>query len=153
MADEPADLPVPGTTATTEKVADVQIAAGDERAVVTQSFPLRQPEEDWNDFQVGVRASVLRTSRAKLEQIARDRFPWGELLLGLATLTVGSSLSAVISGVTLNSGLGVLFFVIAPPISAASLVAYVMLRIAITRSARDLAEDALTVLPDPDRTV
>ena len=101
-----------------EKATAVLKEPEDEKgAAVWESNPLKLPEEDWNDFRVGVRASVLKWCRQKLQDIQVRGFPWGEVLLGVATLTAGAVISAVIADVSLNSKRGVWFFVILPPIS------------------------------------
>lgn len=133
--------------------ADVQAPQVGEGIQVTYTFPIRQPEEDFNDFQVGVRASVLKRCRGRLGTIAAQGFPPAEILLGISTLSAGAALSAVISGVQLGSGLGFIFFVVLPMVAVGSGVAYWMLRRSILREAQHLAEDILNELPDPNRSV
>lgn len=135
------------------RAADVRARAVDEGTQVTRTYPVRQPVDDWNDFQVGVWANVLRRCRRRLEAISQERIQIGEALLGLATLTAGGSVSAIISGVKLDSALGVTFYIVSPMIAVGCGVAYGMLRSAGIRTARHLAEDVLQELPDPDKTV
>lgn len=144
----PAAAPVMGQPA-----ADVQAPQVGEGNQVTYTYPIRQPEEDFNDFQVGVRASLLKRCRGRLQTVATQRFPLSELLLGVATLTAGAALSAVISRVQLGSWRGVVFFVILPMIAVGSGVAYGMLRRFGLRATHHLAEDILNDLPDPDRSI
>jgi hypothetical protein len=88
-----------------------------------------------------------------LDEVTRQRIPIGEALLGVATLTAGGSLSAVISNVTLDSTLGIAFYVVSPMVAVGCGVAYGMLRATGIRTAKHLAQDVLLDLPDPDRTV
>lgn len=144
----PAEAPV-----VRQPAADVRAPQVGEGNQVTYTFPIRQPEEDFNDFQVGVRASLLKRCRARLRSISGDRFPLPEVLLGIATLTAGATFSAVISGVQLDSWRGVVFFVILPMVAVGSGVAYGMLRHFSLRTTQQLAEDILADLPDPDRSL
>lgn len=98
----PAAAPVVGQPAA--DVQDPQVGEGNQ---ITYIYPSRQPEEDFNDFQVGVRASLLKRCRGRLQTVAIQGFPLPELLLGVSTLTAGAALSAVISGVQLGSWRGV----------------------------------------------
>lgn len=143
-----------GPTAEAETAAAVLRAPEDDKgAALTETHPLRLPEEDWNDFRLGVWASVLRKSRKKLEDItSKHRFPWGELLLGVGTLTAGAVLSALIAGVGLDTKPGVFLFTVLPAISVGCLVAYGAVRYTATRTAQHLAEDVLEALPDPDKS-
>jgi len=144
----PAPAPVVGQPA-----ADVQAPQVGEGNQVTYTYPIRQPEEDFNDFQVGVRASLLKRCRARLRTIAAQGFPLPELSLGVSTLAGGAALSAVVSGVQLGSWRGVVFFVILPMIAVGSGVAYGMLRSFGPRATQHIAEDILKDLPDPDRSI
>jgi hypothetical protein len=137
----------------TQRAADVLAPAPGEGVQVTRTYPVRQPADDWNDFQVGVWANVLRRCRRRLVAVTRERVHIGEALLGLATLTGGGSLSAVIASVKLDSPLGIAFYVISPMVAVGCGVAYGMLRATGIRTARHLAEDVLLELPDPDNTV
>lgn len=136
-----------------QPAADVKAPQVGEGSQVTYTYPIRQPEEDFNDFQVGVRASLLKRCRERLRAVTKEPFPLPELLLGVSTLTIGATLSAVISGVSLNSWRGVLFFVTMPAVAVGSGVAYGMLRRFNQRAARQLAENILADLPDPDRSI
>lgn len=133
--------------------ADVRAPTVGEGNQVTYTFPIRQPEEDFNDFQVGVRASLIRRCRGRLEAIACHTFPTSEVLLGVSTLAAGGALSALVSSVALASWQGVLFFVVLPVVAVGCGVAYGMLRHFTIRAAQQLAEDVLEDLPNPDRAV
>lgn len=133
--------------------ADVHAPGVGAGTQVTRTYPIRQPADDWNDFQVGVWANVLRRSRHRLETVTRQRVHIGEALLGVATLTAGGSLGAVISSVRLDSSLGVAFYVVSPMVAVGCGVAYGLLRATGIRTAKHLAEDVLQDLPDPDKTV
>ena len=132
--------------------ADIR-APADDAAIMTRTYPIRQPVDDWNDFQVGVWASVLNRCRDRLDAIKGQKYRYGEILLGVSTLAVGASLSAWISGVLLDSPKGVAFFVMTPMIAVGCGVAYLIHRGEGSRSARHLADDALQDLPDPSKTV
>ena len=136
-----------------QPVADVRAPKTGVGNQVIYTYPIRQPAEDSNDFQVGVRASILWRSRARLNSIAHQSFPIHELLLGLSTLAAGGTLNALVSGVSLGTWRSVLFFVFFPALSVGCGVAYGMLRHFKSRSAQQIAEDVLKDLPDPERTI
>jgi hypothetical protein len=141
----------PGVIA--QPVADFSAVPTDEDVTLTRTFPVRWPQEDWNDFQVGVRATVLSRCRVNLAELAADHFPWAEVCLGLTTLSLGATISAWISGIVLSSGKGVILYVIVPMIGSGAGVGYFMLRQLWTDNVGRIAQDLLNDLPDPGRTV
>lgn len=153
MAD-PNQADFPGPAPVVERpAADVRAPRVGEGNQVTYTFPIRQPEEDFNDFQVGIRASLLRRCRGRLGAIADQGFPLSELLLGVSTLAAGGTLSAIVSGVALGSWQGALFFALLPAISVGCGVAYGMLRHFTLRATQQVAADILEDLPNPDRAI
>lgn len=120
---------------------------------VTYTYPIRQPEGDCNDFQVGVRASILKQCRTRLQSIADERFPFAEILLGVSTLAAGGALSAIVSNVQIASWQGTLFFVLLPVVAVGSGVAYGVLCRIKKIETEHMAKDILQNLPDPDRAV
>jgi hypothetical protein len=138
---------------TVQPAADVRAVPTEEDLTVTRTFPIRWPEEDLDDFQVGVRATVLAHCRANLKLIAAVQFPWAEVLLGAASLSLGASASAWISGVPLGGVKGVIFYVATPIIGSGAAVAYFMMRRFWSDNAHGLAQAVLKELPDPDHTV
>jgi hypothetical protein len=136
-----------------QPAADLRAVPTEQDLTLTRTFPIRWPPEDLDDFQVGVRASVLAHCRSSLADIASDRFPWSEVLLGIASLSLGASASGWISGLPLSSIKGVIFFVVTPILGTGAGVAYFMLRKFWTDDARRVARSVLKELPDPDHTV
>ncbi|NLC13252.1 MAG: hypothetical protein GX768_04320 [Chloroflexi bacterium] len=136
-----------------QPAADVRAPGVGEGSQVTYTYPIRQPENDFNDFQVGVRASVLKRCRERLKEVATQSFPFSELLLGISTLFAGAALSALVSGVNLGSWRGVLFFVILPMVAVGTGVAYGMQRRANIEASKNIAQEILNELPDPDRSI
>lgn len=132
--------------------ADVKTPPPEGSSIVHQAYPLKQPEEEINEFMVQVRGSVLRRARQKLWCITTTRFPWPEVLLGLSMLAIGAILGAVASGVVWNSGKAVVFYMVLPVVAGCSIVAYALLRIKAAQNPSSVARDLLEELPDPDRT-
>jgi hypothetical protein len=145
-------FPAPAPVAA-QPAADIRAPQVGEGNQVTYTYPIRQPEEDFNDFQVGVRASVLKRCRVRLQTIVAQGFSLQEIMLGISTLTAGGALSALISGVELGSWRGVVFFVILPMVAVGSGVGHWMLRRSDLRSTAHLAQEILNDLPDPDRSI
>jgi hypothetical protein len=131
-------------------VADVHAPSGGK--VEYESYPVRKPEADLNDFKVQVRASTLKRCREKLTRVSASAFPWHELCLGVATLAGGGVLGAIPADVKPGSVNSFVFFTLLPVISAASFVAYVFLRRSESRLAGAAVTEALADLPNPDET-
>jgi hypothetical protein len=121
-------------------------------SLVHQSFPVRQPEEDSSEFLVRVRASTLRRVRTKLGELAEVPFPLSELLLGLSTLAIGTFLGALTADVTAGTAKAVFFYTVLPVVGVSSLVAYLLLRRGSQSDTHRVGNDALSELPDPDKT-
>jgi len=152
------ELPSPSIAAV--PAADVTAPPVDTGSVVHQSYPLRQPEEDATEILVRVRGTTLRRVRKRLAILISGRFPWPELLLGLATLSLGCSFGGLASGVpwaVIKSGVAapssraLLFYVLFPILGVGSLVGYFCLRHFGGQAASAIAQDLLDELPDPDR--
>ncbi len=132
--------------------ADVQASPTGGTSLIHQSFPVRQPEEDFNEFLVRVRASMLKRVRTKLRELADAPFPWPELLLGLSTLAIGTFLGALTANLTAGTGKAVFYYTVLPIVGVSSLVGYFLLRRRSQSDAHRIAADVLSELPDPDRT-
>lgn len=151
MSQEPGWLPDPPPI-TPATVADVRAPLTSEGSQVTYTYPIRQPERDLSDFQVGVRASVLKRCRSRLSSASAPTIPLGDLLLGVATLTAGAFLGALISNVPLDSWRGVLFYILSPIVAAGTGVAFAFVRTSHGRQCYEVARDVLDELPDPEQT-
>lgn len=146
------EMKPPPPSATPVLAADVQFPPADAGSVVHQAYPLRQPEEELNEFLIKVRASILLRARRKLSTLLTVKFPWPEALLGLSTLCIGSTLGAVASDVPWNCSKAPFFYLLLPVVSIGSGVAYALLRHLTPQKASSIAQDILEELPDPDRT-
>jgi hypothetical protein len=136
-----------------QEIADFRAVATEEDVTVTRTFPIRWPESDLNDFQVGIRASVLTHCRKLLAELSSGRFPLAEVFLCLASVCLGAIVSALISGIALGSAMGAVFYVATPAIGCSAGVAYFMNRKMSNDAARQIAKTLLDELPDPGQTV
>lgn len=153
MADHnQSDFPAP-TSAVEQPAADVHFPAVGGGNQTTYSYPIRHPEKEVQDFQVVIRATVLRRCRSRLESIAQHRYPKSDVLLAVFTLGVGGALSAALAGVKLPSWQGMVFFIGLPLVSVGCIVAYGMLRHFAPKSVQQLAADILEDLSNPDDSV
>jgi hypothetical protein len=119
----------PSPPSTTQvPAADVTAPPPDGLSVVFQAYPLKQPEEEINEFLVRVRGSVLRRARRKLVGLIHNRFPWPEFLLGLSTISAGGTLGALASRVPWNSHNALIFYLILPVLTVGAGVSYGLLR-------------------------
>lgn len=101
------DFDPPEPTAGPLPVADLQATAVG--SVEYESYPVRRPEADLNDFKVQVRASTLRRCRGKLSTATRRTFPWHELALGMSTLAGGGVVGALPANISADSTNAVIF--------------------------------------------
>ena len=167
MQQEPvSDTPQEGEAFTTpaldEKSLDtgrvVVVPAGDvttppsdgEGLTTTQRFAVKQTAEDASDFMVYVRASVLRRVRRRLQLAVESGFPWEEILLGLATTSIGAFLGGLGIDRAAFPTARLLTVQICPIIAAASFVGYLWTKSRSTTAAATSAREALLEVPDPD---
>lgn len=146
------EFKAPPPTAISAPAAEVQAPATGSGSVVHQAYPLKQPEAELNEFMIKVRASILLRARRKLSALAKTKFPWPEVLLGLCTLCAGSTLGAIATGVLWSSSKAPFFYGLLPIAAVASGVAYGLLRHLAPEKASEIAQDILEELPDPDRS-
>lgn len=116
-----------------------------------ESYPVKKPEEDLNEFKVQVRASTLNRCRAKLMQVAEARFPWHELALGGSTLAGGAFLGALPADIKSGTLCSVVFYTLLPIAAVGAFVAYLFLRRQVTTGCVSSANEILSELPDPHK--
>lgn len=102
------------------------------------------------DYPVTVQSGLLRKARKRLERITHPRPPIPELLLTVASVSLGGVLGAWQGGMTATTNHWWIFFILLPVIAGASVVAFWFLRRDIVHLARNAARDVLEDLPDPD---
>jgi hypothetical protein len=135
--------------------ADVQLK-GDASEVLTstRTYPVKQPNEDANDFMIEIRASVLNRIRGELDSAKDEKFQWHEVCLALSTAFCGATLGGlggalplVVNGTA--SRTGVLFYIVFPVLSVFFGVFYYFKRREDNICASKLAAAMLKQLPDP----
>lgn len=134
-------------------IADITIKKNNEVVTTNYEYAVKRPKEYENDFMVEVKASYLRKARSILEPSTHKRkFPIHEVLLFFASTALGSSLGAIISGIEIDSILGILMYVICPIITVGTFVSYIFLRRNKILAIQDLADKVLEYIVDPDDT-
>ena len=118
------------------------------------AYPVKRPEEELNEFIVECRATTLMRCREKLVAIRDSSFPWHEILLAIASLTIGTSLGALSSEIsyTGNPILWKFLFMLLPVIGLGTGIAYAFLRYQNTKGTAATAREILEVLPDPNNS-
>ena len=136
----------PSPPNTTElPVAYYTAPMGSANAIVQQSFPVRQPEQDINEFIIQVRASTLIRSRRHLERIRTNKLPWHEILLALSSLSWGAVLGAIPANIPLGVWKWYFFFVFLPVVGVGTAVAYFFKRREAGPEASAVAGEVLAV--------
>lgn len=145
------NLQFPEPNVVSHTTADVRFGPATEKMTYV-SCPVRQPEEDINDFKVEVWASTLKRCRVGLEELQNLKFPFAEVALALASASLGAVLSAIASNIKYDSNLGFWFYNIGGPIFAASSVAYFFLRERSFSEPIRISRAVMQDLPDPDKS-
>ena len=142
----------PPSNASALPVADVSAPAPAPTNVEYESYPVRKPEADLNDFKIQVRASTLDRCRKKLQAAAKEQFRWHELVLGLATVAIGAFLGSLPANLAAGSKKAIFFYTGMPVVGVAAFVAYLFLRRSGPAELSRVVTDVLAELPDPDKT-
>lgn len=134
--------------------ADVKVESGKDNLTVFQNYEVKQEKSKVNDALIMVNESTLKKCIQKLEIIKDQKVTSLEILLGLATASLGGSLGALASSVKFEAKfLGIFFYLILPIIFVGFSVAYYYKRKENFNEPNKLASDILEELPDPDDTV
>ncbi|MDO8264330.1 MAG: hypothetical protein Q7T21_14065 [Gallionella sp.] len=118
------------------------------------AYPVKQPEEELNEYLIEVRATKLTKCRTLLTALQGEKFSWAELLLAVSSLAIGASLGALSSDITYtsNASLWKFLFVALPLIGVATLTAYFFVRQTTSQNASSTAKAVLDELPDPAKS-
>jgi len=142
----------PEETAISLPVADIVLNNESGGVTTSYRFPVKQPDEDRNDFIVEIRASKLKKVRDKLEILSNEKFPLHEVLLGIATSSLGAFLGGLASDIPLTTIIGKIFYVGCPVIFAGTGVAYFFVRYINLTLPKIVARGLLEEIVDPDKT-
>jgi len=132
--------------------ADLKVETQGDIKTETCTYPLRQPQEDKEDFFIRVRASTLKRCRRQLLKIRKNKFPFGEFLLAIFTLCFGAVIGAWLAGIKMNDYRAFSFYIILPVTGAVCLVAYIFYRKMSVQNPAEIASEILADLPDPECT-
>lgn len=139
-------------TSTSFPTADIKAETTGADMRVNHSYPVVTPDKEKNDYMIAIRASALKGWRQKLSTLKTNSFPWAEVLLAFSSLGVGAILSSLLSDVTLTSSKGKFFFVLLPPLTVATIVAYLFVRKIETVSASSIADTLLEDMPNMENS-
>jgi len=144
----------PNSQAISIPIADT-IAPANNHNIRHAAYPVKQPQEEANEFLIEVRATRINSCREKLLRLQIIKFPWAELLLALSTLVFGTSLGALTSSIsyTGDSVLWFFYFLFLPILGSVMITAYFFLRVFNPVDVAKLAQDALEDLPDPTKSI
>lgn len=131
----------------------VIISSGNENATTDYQYIVRRPEEYENDFMVEVRASSLRKIRNIIVPAKNQKFSFHELFLSISFLCLGATISALSTGILLDSLEGRLLYILCPVISTGTLVSYIFIKKSNLQNLSNFATLVEENLVDPDKTV
>lgn len=127
---------------------------GGKVSTTTRDFTVKIPQKDADAVLLEVNASDLTHIRDKATSyLEEQRFLPAELLLGLGCISIGATLSALLSRVPLDSTNGVTFYIVAPVVAVGSIVKYSSDRKLQMRTGNDLAKDILSDISNPDDAI
>lgn len=132
--------------------ADVTADTKNGPLTLEESLPVHRPDEDRNDFTVALRASRIRKIRTKLSQVARNKFPIHEVLLAICTVSLGSFLTGLLSGLNLSTPWDVYAMYILLIIGAICGTAYFFTRKSSSITTTAIVKELLEDMPDPEST-
>lgn len=113
----------------------------------------RKPDLSDQDFAIEISANSLRNARQELSRITRNRLRFSELFLAIASLAMGSSLTALQNGISPQSPLWWMFYTILPAVALGSLVAFILLTQLSSSEPAEKAMEVLRLLPNPDQAM
>ena len=136
-------------------IADISAPHGGSNvSTTTRNFTVKISQKDADDFVVEVNASDLTHIRDKATSyLEEQRFLSAELLLGFGCVSIGATLSALLSRVPLDSTNGFVFYIIAPVFAVGLIVKYSSDRKLQMRTGNDLAKDILSEISNPDDAI
>jgi len=143
----------PKRTTKSLTVAEVKLTnnkTGSTGHTTTHTYPVVQPQEYNDEVMVNIKASDIRRVRNLCVEVKDYQFPWHELFLGIATILFGGLFGALATGVNLDSGLGIVFYIICPIIGTACFVSYVFIRGNQIKEIHELTRVIEEYIPDPD---
>lgn len=147
----------PIETAGSLPVADISYSNtgvnGTDQVTTNYQYDVKRPAEYQNDFIIEVKASQIRRIKEKIANVSESKYPIHEILLGVSSVSIGAFLSALISGVKLDSCLGIIMYLICPVIASGTGVAYFFTRYMNLTTIKDLASSIDENLIDPDDVI
>lgn len=129
----------PAANAVAKPTADISLSAVGSGVIQNESYPIIPKNNSKDDYLRPVKMSDIFKIKNEAVKITNEKIKWDEIALGVSTLGFGASLSAFISGVVLNSGKGVLFYIISPVISFSLAVFVVMYKVMKYNTSRQSA--------------
>lgn len=141
--------------ASTMPAADISPApnGGEEVFTTQRSYQVMLPEAESQEVVIEMRKSEIRRIRNKIERLEHSSQLLQNLSLAFGMLALGMTASALANGVPLASNAGTLSYIVALPIAILLLACHIALRHVHHERARDIRDDVLDLLPDPDHLV
>lgn len=135
-----------------ETVADLTLTPEQsQQATSTIIKSVITPKEYLIEEFIEIRKGSLDEIENILQEIQTEKWPLGEILLSIASLCIGSSISALCSNVKLDSSLGKLMYILLPIIGVSCLISYFFIRNNQLKNIQEVGKQIKKLLPEGGR--
>lgn len=140
------DFIEPEPNVESEPVADIVLTENENGIVQTEQLPVIPKINTKNDFVRPIKRSDISKIYKELQNIKQNKIKWDEISLGITTLGLGATLSALLSGLSLTDNLGILFYIVVPLISMGTLIFTIMYKIFIAKTSNNSATTIQSII-------
>lgn len=149
-------IEIPAANAVAKPTADISLSAVGSGMIQNESYPIIPKNNSKDDYLRPVKMSDIIKIKCEAVKISNEKIKWDEFALGVSTLGFGASLSAIISGVVLNTVNGIIFFIISPIISfslAVFVVMYKVMKSSTNRQSASVIVETIEPYEDTENSV
>lgn len=107
---------------------NLQLDSGSTNAIVTGVEQTIITPKNEDNVRIKVPSKFLSKTKDYLQAQSTIKFPWVDLLIFFPALFLGGTFSALTSNIALNSGRGIIFYIVLPLISCALFVTYLFVK-------------------------
>lgn len=123
---------------------------GDPQPLTIFGFPVVLPKEDIDDKVVPIRGKDLNRWRGKLLRICNRPFKCDDLFLAISMLLLGSYAAVLLTNNSYSGFVNFALHTLLPCLGVGFFIAYIFIRRISTASPKELSEELLKEIPNPD---